>query len=525
MLNKPSQKLSTDRFSLLWLMMGSALIGFASIQPSYPLAAWLAPVFLLRFVRSQPVRRGLLLVALGQCIALAINWYIGTSPNPILAIPGIIVGLLYTCGYAVDRLVAPRLQGIASALIFPLAMTSMDWVDSQFASRLTSYLLPSLFSVGGSWNSPGYSQTNLLLLQTVALTGMWGLTFLITFFASTVNALWENGFRQGIGRASLISFSILFTTMIIWGGIRLNVSAPPSPSTVKVAGIASSEDLFATIYDVNPGELMPGTSSQRANANARFIPIADDLFARTLKESQAGARIITWGETGSPIIEEQMPTLIKRASDMAREEQIYLQIGVIVFRNTDHYPFLENRVILFDPTGTQVWDYHKAHPTPGENTMVAAGPLVIPTVDTPYGRLATVICYDMDFPELIRQAGQAKVDILLAPYKDWESVSIQHAQMATFRAIENGIWIVRPSLSGISTIVDPQGTVVTQTSAFGPNEPTVVATIPTRHRQTPYAVFGDVFAYLCIFALAGLIGKSYMQIPKLRPEAKPMANL
>lgn len=507
----PSNHLPLDRLAWLWLMIGAVLIAFASLQPSLPLAAWLAPVFLLRFVRTRRPRVGLSLVALAQCVALGINWYIGTAPNPLLAIPGVIVGLLYTCGYAVDRLLAPRLSGLARALIFPLAMTTVDWLGSRLAGALTPFLLPSLFSVGAAWDSPGYTQPgNLLLLQIVALTGVWGLTFLMTFFASTVNALWENGFSWRPARASLIGFGTVLAAVLIWGGTRL-VFFPPAQPTVRVAAIAPRNDLFATISDVDPGNLMPGTPSQRASIGVSFAPIAEDLFARTIREARAGARIITWSETGAPMLEEDMAALIERAAAVAHEEQIYLQIGVIVFRNTDHYPFMENRAILLDPSGSLVWDYHKANPTPGENMKIAAGPRLLPTVDTPYGRLATLICYDADFPEFARQAGQAGVDILLAPYKDWKSVSAQHAQMATFRAIENGVWLVRPSLSGISTVVDPQGRVLAQVSAFGPDEPTVVATIAALGTPTPYAQFGDVFAYACLLGLVALAGLAFTQ--------------
>jgi apolipoprotein N-acyltransferase len=500
-----------DRFSWLWLMIGATLIAFASLQPSLPLAAWLAPVFLLRFVRTRRARVGLSLVALAQCVALGINWYFGMAPNAILAIPGVIVGLLYTCGYAVDRLLAPRLSGLAQTLVFPVAMTTVDWLGSRLASALTPFLLPSLFGVGAAWDSPGYTQTgNLLLLQIVALTGMWGLTFLMNFFASTVNALWESSFDWRSARASLIGFGTVLAVVIGWGSARL-AFFPPAQPTVRVAAIAPRDDLFATISDVNPGDLMPGTPTQRASIGVTFAPIAEDLFARTVREARAGARIITWSETGAPMLEEDMAALIERAGVVAHEERIYLQIGVIVFRNTDHYPFMENRAILLDPTGAVVWDYHKANPTPGENMMIAAGPRVLPMIDTPYGRLATLICYDADFPELARQAGKAGVDILLAPYKDWPSVSAQHAQMATFRAIENGVWMVRPSLSGISTIVDPQGRVLAQVSAFGPDEPTVVATVATQGTPTPYAKFGDVFAYVCILGLAALVGLAFAQ--------------
>ena len=498
-----------DRYSWLWLMIGATLITFASLQPSLPLAAWLAPVFLLRFVRTRRARVGLSLVALAQCLALGINWYIGTVPVAMLAISGVIVGLLYTCGYAVDRLLAPRLSGVARALVFPLAMTTVDWLGSRLAGALTPFLLPSLLGVAAAWDSPGYTQTgNLLLLQIVALTGIWGLTFVMTFFASTVNALWEAGFSWRPARASLLGFGAALAVVLIWGGARLAFFQPVQP-TVKVAAIAPRDDLFATISDVNSGDLMPGTPSQRASIGISFAPIAEDLFTRTVREARVGARIITWSETGAPMLEEDMAALIERAAVVAHEEQIYLQIGVIVFRNTDHFPFMENRAILIDPSGAVVWDYHKANPTPGENMMMAAGPRVLPTVDTPYGRLATLICYDADFPDLARQAGKAGVDILLAPYKDWRSVSAQHSQMATFRAIENGVWMVRPSSSGISTVVDPQGRVLAQVSAFGPDEPTVVATVATQGRPTPYAQFGDFFAYMCLVGLAALAGLAF----------------
>jgi apolipoprotein N-acyltransferase len=202
--------------------------------------------------------------------------------------------------------------------------------------------------------------------------------------------------------------------------------------------------------------------------------------------------------------------LVAGAAALARQHGLYVQIGLIMFGKTDHYPFLENRVILLDPAGATVWDYHKARPTPGENMMVVAGPPVVPVISTPYGRLATVICYDADFPELVRQAGQAGVDILLVPSKDWQSVSVQHARMATFRAIEDGLWVVRPVLSGISGVVDPYGRVQTQTDSFGGGEPTATAVIVSRSTPTLYVRFGDWFAYLCIAGLIAIVALALM---------------
>jgi apolipoprotein N-acyltransferase len=106
---------------------------------------------------------------------------------------------------------------------------------------------------------------------------------------------------------------------------------------------------------------------------------------------------------------------------------------------------------------------------------------------------------------LVRQAGQSGVDILLLPYKDWASVRVQHAQMATFRAIENGMSLVRPVLSGLSTAVDPQGRTLAQVDSFTTNSPTLVTMVSTQGTATLYAWIGDAFAYLCVVGLLWLM--------------------
>jgi len=417
-----------------------------------------------------------------------------------------VVALLATFAYLLDRLLTPRLSGLARTLIFPLALTTIDWLGSALAGLLVSFLLPSLFAVSGTWDSPGYTQAGLLpLVQIVSVTGMWGLTFLMAWFAGVANAIWEQRGSWRTVQFPVLGFAAMLLAVLGFGFVRLASPLLTAPA-VPVAAIASREDLFATISDMNPGTLMPGTSAQRADAGLRFTPIVDNLFRRSERAAQDGARIIAWGEAAAPVLEEDVPALVARAALLARQHGLYVQIGLIMFGKTDHYPFLENRVILIDPAGAIVWDYHKARPTPGENMMVVAGPLVVPVVTTPYGRLATVICYDADFPELVRQAGQAGADILLVPSKDWQSVSAQHARMATFRAIEDGLWVVRPVLSGVSGVIDPYGQVQAQTDSFSGGEPTATAVIVSRSTPTLYVRFGDWFAYLCLAALVALAG-------------------
>jgi apolipoprotein N-acyltransferase len=130
----------------------------------------------------------------------------------------------------------------------------------------------------------------------------------------------------------------------------------------------------------------------------------------------------------------------------------------------------------------------------------------VPTIPTPYGRLASVVCYDGDFAGLLRQAGQAGADIMLIPGNDWREIDPQHTQLTTFRAIESGFSLVRQTSTGLAMTVDYQGNVLAAADYFTTDPQVMVANVPTRGARTLYATIGDWFAWLSMAGLIGLIG-------------------
>ena len=62
----------------------------------------------------------------------------------------------------------------------------------------------------------------------------------------------------------------------------------------------------------------------------------------------------------------------------------------------------------------------------------------------------------MDFPDLIRQAGEAGVDVMFNPANDCEEIAFIRMQMAMFRAIENVFSVVRPTSNVFSVAADYQ---------------------------------------------------------------------
>jgi predicted amidohydrolase len=81
-------------------------------------------------------------------------------------------------------------------------------------------------------------------------------------------------------------------------------------------------------------------------------------------------------------------------SALAADSKTYLSVPILERRSDD----LFNSVILFDPDGQMLLHYRKAHPWPYvESGWAAAGDRGLQTIDTPFGHLGLLICYDIHF--------------------------------------------------------------------------------------------------------------------------------
>ena len=519
---------AVDRLSWLWLAIGAILLPLTAWQTVLPLAAWLAPILLMRFVRTQRAAVGLPVVAIvsSAAVIIAFRNELVPAPAPIAQLIAVGYGIAFSLAYVVDRLLAPRLHGVARTLVFPLAATAVSWLVS---------IAPGTYA---TWGSPAYSQVdNLALVQLVSVTGLWGLTFLISWLAPVANEAWEHRFAWRSVRSSAVPFASVLLAVLLFGSVRLAFSSSESP-TVRVAGLVADtaqaamlEHNMLTIVKDIPGQvpvwvkLAGGSDRLRAMARAQFTPILDDLFERTRREARAGAKIVVWSEEAAQILQEDEPLVIERAVALARDEGIYLQMGWLVSLHTEQFPYIQNRALLVDPSGALVWDYAKSHPVPGGETFLfGPGEGIVPNVTTPYGVLATVICFDMNYPTTVRQTGQAATDVLLAPSRDWAAIKVTHAQMHAFRAIENGVSVVRPTENGVGLAVDPMGRILAAQDSFATDKPALVAAVPTRGVATVYARVGDSFAYMSIAALVLLIGGAFVRGRVLRVAAAPAAT-
>jgi predicted amidohydrolase len=82
---------------------------------------------------------------------------------------------------------------------------------------------------------------------------------------------------------------------------------------------------------------------------------------------------------------------------------------------------LYNSAAVVDASGTRAV-YRKAHLWDSEKLVFTPGDAPPPVVDTAFGRVALMICYDLEFPEWVRLAALDGADLIAAPV-NWPSVS------------------------------------------------------------------------------------------------------
>ncbi len=466
----------------LWLLPATALLLVSNGRWIIPAAAWLAPVFLLRFMRTQRLRVGAIAGFLVVTAASAIAWR-GLVPLPGAAylVVATLIGLASFLPYVADRLLAHRLRGLPATLVLPAAA-----VTAEFAS--------SLWSPYGTWGGAAYTQTrDLPLLQLVSVTGIWGISFLIMWFAAVVNAAWKSGFAWPAYRTVALTFASVFALVHLAGGARL-VGAPGGDS-VRVASFTVTPKPPLDVGDLlrRPRDVA-GLDSLRRTLGA----IQDSLLARGRREARAGARLVFWSETNAVVLKADEVRFIERGAALAHEQDIYLGMALASF--TPGQGYYENVLVLLDPEGRVVERYHKARPVPGDPERGADSEL--PVVETVFGRVAGAICFDADFPSLIRDAGRARADMLIVPSSDWKAIDPIHTRMALVRGVENGCAVVRQTNLGLSASADAYGRTLASADYFRTRPYVMISQVPTSGTGTLYAFWGDLFAWLC---LAGLL--------------------
>jgi apolipoprotein N-acyltransferase len=426
---------------------------------------WLAPLPLLliapRLSLWQAFASSLLSTSAG-----GLNiWYYLHRVLGVPLVPTLLIIFLPAAVFALGVLFFRRcvLRGglLRAAMSFPVF-----WVSYEFLNASTS-----IHSTAGNL---AYSQMNFLpILQIASVTGIWGISFCVLLFPSTIAAILGIPGQTKSKKILATSVGIFFLVIVGFGEWRLHTS-PPAP-LVTVALLAS--DL--------PENLLPSTGDDS-------LRLLHDYAAQANALSAQHVEAIVIPEKISVVLESYRPEVDALFSDTASRTGATVVVGLI---RRDPQG-LWNEARIYSPGAPAPLTYEKHHMLPPfESQFVVGRSRTI--LHQPSGLWGITICKDMDFLQLSREYGLEGTGLLLVPAWDFDLDGWWHGRMAILRGVEDGFSIARAPRHGILTISDDRGRILAERTTSAQPFVTLLGQAPVQHHVTLYSRWGNWLAWLC----------------------------
>jgi len=346
-------------------------------------------------------------------------------------------------------------------------------------------LIRSFIPVMGTWGFvayPLYAQS--WLLQPVSIFGIYGMNLLILLVNYTLGLLllatfdrrWKLDISISAIQPRLLRRWLLITgaALLGWAGVSLSLlAAAPGQQDASVR-------VAALHYDAG---------RPRGKGMEKFVE-------QTYTAAAQGAQIIVWPEMALDFDPQVEHTAVFQS--LANDTGAYLVIGYFVrLTETTH----RNEATVISPVGDFLGVFGKDHPVVfnGERGTSLG---VYPVYDTPYGRLATIICYDLNFTDTARRMARRGAQIIAVPSLDSPEIADKHYTHAVFRAIENRAVLVKSDSSGSdSAVIDSYGRIPVKAVTPEIGEAVLVTDVAPGSAAAPAILLGDWVGWLCLGAM------------------------
>jgi apolipoprotein N-acyltransferase len=434
-------------------------------------------------------------------------------------------GLIYA-------LISKRL-GIAAGL----AASPFFWTSIEYLRSNASFLeLP--------WGLLAHSQyQHPAIIQLSSVFGLWGVSFLIV----AVNAG-----LTGIAFVIMRWVKPKPATLACKGNRTKSLLAVTSMALFSFS-VALAYGYWKTGITFKGQPLRLSIVQGNIEQKKKWDPNYDSFIMQRYRDLTVAAEesrpwLIVWPETATPGSVSRYPQLMGEIQTLSSKTN-----SRILFGSSDGQKFfdrlkgqnLHNTAFFIEPNQKieNIQKYHKIRLFPfGEYLPykevlpwswigVAEFRSYIPGSEYKLFELdgetfATTICWENLFPDLVRQfvkkGARFIVNITNEAWFGETATPEQFLSMNVFRAVENGVYVVRCANTGISCFIDPCGRVVDRVkneegkdvfvSGFLTGE--VIPLSP----NTFYTRYGDWFAWLCIIVSAGFILAAIFTKQRKEPE-------
>jgi apolipoprotein N-acyltransferase len=469
----------------------SALLYALSFPPTsfFPLA-WVAPVpFFLSASMVRPVYAAGYGILWGILVTYGVGWWFPEMLVHYFAV-SLVVGWLGFLAVSI---------GLIGIYYGAFAMWLSWLVRRQAANPFTiaagwgvcEFARANLLG-GNPWVLSGYSQVPLnRLMQLADAAGPYGIGMLI----AAVSALFAGFCMPALrGRRFAISstgIAAVFSFAFLYGEWRLSQT-------------------FTTGEPVEVAVIQGAVERQfRWNPEHRTASL-DRYLALTKEVSAARPRFIFWPEYAVDFyLQEKVPER-QALLNMTRDLGADLILGGLSYGYGVSDFFYRNSVFLLR-RGRITGRYDKIRLLPfaeeatfgrrfSRDRLTYEPGRRLRTLRAGNAQIGAFVCFEAMYSDVARTLALQGAEVFTNPANDdwlgYAAPARHHLDIATVRAIENRRYLVRPTATGFSAIIDPYGRTLAR-SSFG--TPTVLTgAIRLSQVQTPYQRWGDAAAWIAV---------------------------
>ncbi len=470
---------------LVWLLDGVKATGWRGVRTAFSIGWWFGFGYFLAGLSW-----------IGAAFLVDAKTFAWLLPFAVTALPA---GMAAYVGAACVTAWFLWTPGAFRVLTLAAALSVAEWLRGH------------LFT-GFPWNTFGYALTSPLpLAESVAVFGIWGLTFLaVAVFAAP--AVLSDGIRRGLAPVALAACTV--GALAAYGEWRL--AAHP---TVMADGV------HLRIMQPNIPQDDRFSYGSRAPIMNRYITLSQGAGVTGTPDGTAvglkGVTHLIWPESAFPFFLTREPDALAMIARMLPPETVLITGAA---RPAQPLPdrwerHAYNSVYVIDHAGSILASYDKLHLVPfgeylpGERWLERTG--ITQLTSIPGGflpgqqrrRMAIpgapdmlpLICYEVIFPGEAVPEGERPAWLLNLTNDAWFGITAgpyQHFQQARVRAIEEGLPLIRAANSGISAVIDPVGRVV---SALPLGQDGLLdSALPKPAEPTIYARIGDLLFTMAI---------------------------
>lgn len=480
----------TPRSQQPLVTLGTAVLGGLATETAFPDKSWwpmayVGVALLVLALRPDSTPRAFLTaMTFGMAFFLPHLWWAEAAVGApigwlaLALLQSLFLGLFGALWVAVRRVPLVRRHSLVQVAVLAILWTAIE----QARGRVPFGGFP--------WGLLAFSQTDAPLLPLAAVGG----TSLVGAVTVAIGALLALGVvRLGRGEA-LRGIVVPLGTATALALAPLLFAPPTSPETGSLV----------------VGAVQGNVPARGADSQSQARAVAANHVAGTralLRTAAPGAPdLIVWPESSSDIDPRTDVRLAAAVDDVAREAGVPIVLGTQ--RLTERARYNDYLVWLPGSRGADV--YTKRRPVPfGEyipyrdffrrlssdvdrvTTDMAAGS-GIGVLDVPVTalgrdvRLATAICFEVAYGDLIRESVVAGGEIIIIPTNNASfgltQESTQQLAMSRFRAVEHGRATIQVSTVGVSAMIAPDGQLLDRTGLFTTDE--MVERLPLRTTLT-----------------------------------------